>query len=219
MKVIQCWDDGVVDDVRLTEMLRRRGAKATFNLNAGLHGAARGGIWRFKDIKDVLRLARPELLGVYEGFAVANHSYAHKWPTRISLAEWEEDVRAGREALEQMFQRPITGFAYPYGDCNEPVKDAVRRAGHVYARTTKRVETVWPPVDPMEFHASCHFLAADFWVCYGRVKAAGGVFYFWGHSYELVTEEQWQEFDRSIARISADPAAQWCDILDLFDER
>ena len=35
MKVVQCWDDGVINDVRLTNLLRKYGAKATFNLNPG----------------------------------------------------------------------------------------------------------------------------------------------------------------------------------------
>ena len=30
MKVVQCWDDGVVTDIRLIEILRKYNAKATF---------------------------------------------------------------------------------------------------------------------------------------------------------------------------------------------
>ena len=40
MKLMQCWDDGVSTDVRLVSLLRRHGARATFNLNAGLHAPA-----------------------------------------------------------------------------------------------------------------------------------------------------------------------------------
>ena len=36
MRVVQSWDDGMVDDVRLTGLLRRYRAKAAFNLNPGL---------------------------------------------------------------------------------------------------------------------------------------------------------------------------------------
>lgn len=35
LKVVQCWDDGVYTDLRLTELLRKYNAKATFNLNPG----------------------------------------------------------------------------------------------------------------------------------------------------------------------------------------
>jgi len=45
MKIVQCWDDGVNDDIRLTELLRRHCAKATFNLNPGTHKAERHGAY------------------------------------------------------------------------------------------------------------------------------------------------------------------------------
>lgn len=41
LKVVQCWDDGVVKDIRLAEILRKYKAKATFNLNPGFHGEDR----------------------------------------------------------------------------------------------------------------------------------------------------------------------------------
>ena len=31
MKVMQCWDDSVTNDIRLVELLRQYHAKATFN--------------------------------------------------------------------------------------------------------------------------------------------------------------------------------------------
>ncbi len=47
MKLGQCWDDGVTTDVRLVALLRRHGAQATLNLNAGLHPSEAGyGVWR-----------------------------------------------------------------------------------------------------------------------------------------------------------------------------
>ena len=43
MKVVTCWDDAPVNDIRLVDILRRHGAKATFNLNPGLmHPELRG---------------------------------------------------------------------------------------------------------------------------------------------------------------------------------
>ena len=36
IRVAQCWDDGVATDIRLTEILRKYNAKATFNLCPGL---------------------------------------------------------------------------------------------------------------------------------------------------------------------------------------
>ena len=76
MKVLQSWDDGVVDDVRLTGLLRRYRARATFNLNPGLHRPGRSFSWRY-GYKEVWRLGRDELVEVYAGFEIANHSLTH----------------------------------------------------------------------------------------------------------------------------------------------
>ena len=64
IKIVQCWDDGVEDDIRLCEELRKAGARATFNLNPGLHKAFRSGSHRYRDCKDVRKLATGELTSV-----------------------------------------------------------------------------------------------------------------------------------------------------------
>jgi peptidoglycan/xylan/chitin deacetylase (PgdA/CDA1 family) len=216
IRVAQCWDDGVTDDIRLIEILRKHGAKASFNLNPALHEDNPGVGWRYKDLKDVSRIPRRDLISVYDGFLVANHTATHPHLTRLAPADAAREIQEGKDALEQLFGYEVTGFAYPYGDYNGSVKDAVRAAGHVYARTTLNVAVAFPPSDPMALHANCHFRAADFWNRFDRVARDGGVFYFWGHSYEIVTEEEWAGFEQQIARLSADPRVQWTDLPSLF---
>lgn len=218
MTVVQCWDDGVIADARLAEVLRRHGAKATFNLNAGLHGAARKeAMWVYKDTP-VGRLGLDEMKAVYDGFTIANHSLTHPSLAKISIEAARRDIAEGRERLQQLFGQPVLGFAYPNGSYDDPVMAAVREAGHIYARTTGSVEQPCPPADPMAFHPCCHFLAPDFWSRYEKARA-GGVFYFWGHSYEIITEAMWAAFDETIARIQADPGSRWGDVADLFAGR
>ena len=64
IRVIQSWDDGVVDDIRLTELLRHYQATATFNLNPGLHQRQRSFSWCYGD-KEVWRLGVDEWVEVY----------------------------------------------------------------------------------------------------------------------------------------------------------
>ena len=218
MRVVQCWDDGEVDDVRLIEILRKYGAKASFNLNFGTHRDTRYLSWKYQDEKEVWKLALPELRCVYDGFLVANHTLTHCWPSRVSELEMRRDIFEGRETLEQHFGYAVKGFAYPFGDYNEVVKTAVRESGAVYARTTFNSANVFPPEDAMAFHASRHHSAPDFWEEYERVRAQDGVFYFWGHSYEFVSEPDWQEIEAKIARISADAQAFWFDLPGLFSD-
>lgn len=217
LNVVQCWDDGVNDDIRVTEILRKHGAKASFNLNPASHRAARHGDHNPKWGKTIQRLARGELDAVYQGFTIANHTMSHPWPTRIPLEQWRGEVVDARKMLQDWFQQPVFGFAYPFGDYDEATADVVRSAGHVYARTTRDATPCYPPEDPMMFHANTHFLKPDFWARYEQAKTGGGgVFYFWGHSYELCTEEQWADFDAMIARISTDPEAEWAELPALF---
>jgi peptidoglycan/xylan/chitin deacetylase (PgdA/CDA1 family) len=218
MKLAQCWDDAVVDDIRLIEILRKHGAKASFNINAGLNKETRQFSFRFDDKKDVFRLAKSELTDVYQGFTIANHSLAHLNLADVPIKNALRDICDGRDALEQMFGCPVLGFAYPFGAYNDSVKEAVRTAGHVYARTVINVDHVFPVEDPMALHSNCHFMAPDFWGRFERVRAEDGVFYFWGHSYEMVTDEDWLEFDRKITRLSSEPTAKWVRLPELFRE-
>lgn len=217
LKVVQCWDDGVNDDIRLIEILRKHGAKASFNLNPATHGDVRQGDHSEKWGKAIQRLARSELNEVYAGFTIANHSMTHPWPTRIALDDWRREVVDSRKILQDWFQQPILGFVYPFGDCDAATADIVREAGHVYARTTKNATPCLPVKDPMLLPSDCHFSNDRFWDLYAKAKASDAkVFYFWGHSYELCTEEEWAAFDNKIARISADPDCEWADLPELF---
>jgi len=214
MTVVQCWDDGVTTDARLAELFRRHGARATFNLNAGLHEGERKMSWVYQGT-EVHRLGWTEMKEVYDGFTIGNHGLTHPRLERIPVEDARRCVAEGRTQLQDFFDQPVLGFAYPCGSYNDAVRAAVRDAGHVYARTTAQAVPPFPPDDPMAFHPCCHFLADDFQARYERAKR-GGVFYFWGHSYELISEPMWAEFEETIERISADPEARWSDVADLF---
>ena len=201
MRAVQCWDDGRVEDLRLCEILHRHGAKATFNLNADFL-AQEGRAW-------------PRQRNIYDDFTVANHTATHPHLEAIAPDAARAEIVDGRKRLQDVFGQPVLGFAYPFGTYNRAVMELLREAGHRYARTTVNVEQCFPTQDAMAFHPNCHFLAPDFWARYARARACG-VFYFWGHSYEIKTEEMWRDFEALIARISGDPLTEWAELTDLF---
>lgn len=215
MKLVQCWDDGVTTDVRLVSLLRRHGARATFNLNAGLHRQERQFGWRHGDT-EVWRLGRGELRGIYDGFSIANHTLKHPHLDRLPIDAARREIGEGRARLQVLFDQPVSGFVYPFGTFDEAVAQAVRDAGHVYARTTRAAESGVDTVDAMAAAPSCHFLAPDFWQRLERARPSGA-FWFWGHSYELVDETMWSAFEACLTRLCAEPGAQWRDPTDLFD--
>ena len=214
VRIVQCWDDGVLDDIRLTDILRKHKATASFNLNAGLHRTKRYCDWKFQDTKEVWKLAASELKEVYAGFTVANHTLTHPFLTKLSHEQAAQEINDGRDALEQLFGCRIEGFVYPFGDQNEQIRGLVRSAGHLYARGVGSTESVFPPEDPMDFKGSCHFLAKDFWQQFEIASRSCGVFYFWGHSYEILTEDDWQAFDQKIERLGQQ--GEWTSLPSLF---
>lgn len=217
IRVVQCWDDAVEDDIRLCEMLRTHGARASFNINPGLHGPTRSAPRRHRDVKDVRRLAFGELVSVYAGFTIANHTASHPRPLEISLDVWRSEVVDGRRRLQDLFQTPVLGFAYPFGNFNAETARVVAEAGHVYARTCENATPSHPAGDRFRQPTDCHFASPDFWTRFDQAKSAGSsVFYFWGHSYEMITEEDWRAFDEKLARLAADPAVVWADLPDIF---
>ncbi len=216
MKIVQCWDDGVNSDVLLIEILRRYGAKASFNLNAGIHQAERTKSWEYKG-QEVCKLGWNEMRAVYEGFTIANHGLTHPHMAVLETAQLKKEIVESRDRLQQFFQQAIHGLAYPFGNYNDKVKEEVAAAGHCYARTCCYTDTPYPPADPMAFHSNCHFLSPEFWSKYEKARA-GGVFYFWGHSYEMVNEQMWQDFESCIREMNEDPESEWVDLEDLFQK-
>lgn len=218
MKIMQCWDDGVVNDIRLCELLRKYGAKATFNINPGINKKqGRTYRWMFKGKFCVDHWSLDEMKDVYAGFKIGGHAMTHPHLTQKDAETLKSELVDCKEFICDFFGQKVCGFAYPFGDYNQTVKDAVKNAGYVYARTTKNVDSLLDLSAPMELHPHCHFLSPDFWGKYDAVRELDGTFYFWGHSYEMMdNKELWGEFEAKLDRIKLDPKAEWIDITSLF---
>ena len=214
MKVIQCWDDGISDDIRLGEILRRYGAKATFCLNPGLYKQERSLGWIHGD-KEVWRLSFHELVSVYEGFEIASHSMTHPYLTDLPSDSLWWEISESKKILESIFNKAVAGFCYPFNSYNNTVKDMIRSAGYLWARGGAEAENAFPPPDPFEFNFNSHFLSESFWKKFYHSRDQNSIFSFWGHSCELVTEEMWRIFEETIERITDEPNVAWSNVSDV----
>ena len=131
--------------------------------------------------------------------------------------EWIASALRARTYLEDAVQRPCTGFAWPCGVSTPGTIAKLREAGFEYGRTTQYADDVLAEnPEPMALKSSCHFLSPGFWMRYDEAKARGGVFYFWGHSYEIFEYDPlWDQLEGKIRTISEDPDAEWIDVVDL----
>lgn len=71
------------------------------------------------------------------GHAIGSHTCTHPWLTRLPLPRAREEIRASKHRLEDRFGVAIEHFCYPYGDCNEAVRELVGEAGYRTACTVE----------------------------------------------------------------------------------
>ena len=66
---------------------------------------------------------------VAAGWEIGAHTMSHPRLTTLPLPKAAFEIERSKAALEAALHTEIVSFAYPYGDCNEAVKNAVRAAG------------------------------------------------------------------------------------------
>lgn len=191
------YDDGIIYDRRLVEIMNRWGIRGTFNLNSGFFG--------LKDINDgpfgvfdLSRINESEVNALYKGHEIAGHSLNHASPTDVGSSAFMYETIEDKANLERISGKLVRGYAYPFGNYDSHTKDILRSAGYHYARTVEVTHAFALPRDFMEWNATCHHndpklmeLAEAF--CKDEFKPGSKqLFYVWGHSYEFALENNWE---------------------------
>ena len=194
------YDDGVVQDIRLVEILDRYGLKATFNINSGLYLPEEAVREKFRG-----RLKRSEALDLYKdsGHEVAVHGVKHAFLPRLKPVEMVSEVLFDRQKLEEDFGTPVRGMAYSYGEYSDEAVDVLKTCGIVYSRTIHSTQSFEFPQNWLTLHPTCHHnnenlmsLAEQFVTGTPRYVAKNQLFYVWGHSYEFDDRDNWHVIER-----------------------
>lgn len=72
------------------------------------------------------------------GMEVGAHSRSHPRLTQCDEASLRDEVAGSRAELEDVIGATVSQFCYPYGDTDERVAEAARRAGYEAATATRR---------------------------------------------------------------------------------
>ena len=191
------YDDGVVEDIRLIELMNRYGLKGTFNINSSHFLEA-----DYKPRTDRAygrRLSREEAIELYQnsGQEIALHAHTHPFLETLPPAQVAYEVMKNREALEGMFGGIIDGMAYPYGTTSDAVVEVLKSCGVLYSRTTVSSQKFDLPTDWLRMPATCHHRnpelmdLADLFLK-KEIKWHSQLFYLWGHSYEFERDGNWE---------------------------
>ncbi len=199
------YDDGVIEDLRLAQILNEHGMKATFNINS----------FRFQE-QPGERFLTPEQIRQYildAGHEVAIHGHRHGAPGLLRPVDAIRDILECRMALENEFDRIIRGMAYPdsgitrmqNGADYDTIKRYLQDLGVVYARSLKGDNDSfqmpedwhnWVPTahhnNPKVLEYAEKFLVQEF----KGAKRYPRLFYLWGHSYEFARDDNWEHMQQ-----------------------
>lgn len=136
------YDDGLYDDLRLMELMKKHGIKGTFNVSSALYrpeGSEVEGSWP--------RFTLSEAVENYKkyGVEVAVHGLCHRDFTQLNQAELNYEIAADRANLEMQYGCVVRGAAYPYGSFNDAAVEVLRANGIKYCRTVGTVRTLQCP--------------------------------------------------------------------------
>ena len=208
IEILASFDDAGEYDMRLGDLLLRYEIPSVFYvpINFGRRGLEDSQIARLAGLGSCSLCPKMKKL-----FDIGSHGLNHldlkKLIKQGKEKEAMREIAGSKTALEAIIKRPVTRFAYPYGQYNEKVKEMVKTAGYKSARTTKLLSTDFPK-DPYEtnismvVHPRVTACKGRTWIEVGyelfdRVIKDGGRFGLYGHSYDIFGQFNMGEFFES----------------------
>lgn len=203
------YDDGVIQDIRLIEILNKHGLKGTFNINTGRYLPE--DTERDKPYDEIardltlrrMRLSEAQKLYVNSGHEVAVHGYDHLFLTQSSNNEIFYEILEDRKNIQKQYKTMARGMAYSMGRFDDRVNEVLRQCGICYSRSTKSTESLEFPKEWLPLHPTCSThnprlmeLAERFVEKEPRHRCDNWMFYVWGHAYEFDEHNSWDIIEK-----------------------
>ena len=218
--LVLSYDDGKIEDRQLVKLLNEYGLKGTFHLNSNKLGT--NGY-----------LTKAEIKELFAGHEVSAHSANHPALTTLSKIDVVYEVVEDRKALELLMGYPVRGMAYPFGNHDESVIEAIKGLGIDYARTVDDTHNFKIPENFLKWHPTVHHFAKAFWKAddMENDKKELAQFYnlihdfidtkelavmdIWGHSWEF--SSKWSEAEKCFKLLANNSDILYTTQIDLVD--
>jgi len=206
--LILSYDDSPTSDRRLVKLMNQYGLVGTFHLNSNKLGT-----------KDYL--TKEEIKELFAGHEVSVHSANHPNLTALSKIDVVSEVVEDRKELERLTGKLVSGMAYPFGNHNDSVIEAINGLGIEYARTVEDTYNYKIPEHFLKWHPTIHQFAKAYWVPNNpeNDKKELDRFYqvindflktkdlalldIWGHSWEMGQDEnKWKDAEKFLKMLS-----------------
>ena len=158
----------------------------------------------------------------------------------VNLKEANWEIKESKKYLEKLLKKKIVSFCYPAGSQNSEVQKLVKKNGFKYARTVERHRLDLgknPYASPTTLHAYTQYqdifkiLRFSGWNLkefsenldwenlakrmFDRLKP-GDTFHFWGHSWIIDANDEWDKLERVFAHISKNPHCKYVENRNLL---
>ena len=221
--LILSFDDGRTEDRQLIKLMNQYGLKGTFHLNSNKLGT--NGY-----------LTKAEIKQLFAGHEVSVHSANHPALSALSKIDVVYEVVEDRKALERLVGYPVRGMAYPFGNTNDAVVDAISGLGIEYARTVGDSYNFEIPIDFLRWYPTIHLFGKTKYIPNDTEndKRELGIFYktinnfletkelavldVWGHSWEMGTNQnKWTETENFFKMVANNSNIHYTKQIDLVD--
>jgi peptidoglycan/xylan/chitin deacetylase (PgdA/CDA1 family) len=237
------FDDGLEQDKRLIELMKKYGLQGTFNLNGGLFGikrlVARVGDIGFMDFPETAKIRRKlfkyavqqripedEIRQVYQGFEVASHAFKHEPLALLKADRVTESLDRDVATLEKIVGYPIKGHAYPGGMSSATTEACLREKGFLYGREAFSSSTFAFPENPYHYRPTCSHAGKNTLELMEQFIAAKPevddlLLMMWGHGYELdygTERNSWQHIESIFEKIAGRQDIVYCTNVQAFEQ-
>ncbi len=212
------FDDGITQDERIMELLRKYNMDCTtFYINTGLFGADWAWVGQQSNRPDVThkRYTRAQISkGIYDGFEIGSHTLNHPSLKNCDDATVTREVGNDARTIARLVGYTPVGIAWPGGDTewNEHNIETILSTTNIrYGSCTTATYSFQLPTYFMTWYPTCGFsdgnimnLARQF---IDAEPTEDMLFFVWGHGYEFDLGNSWDQFE-SLLKLLSEAAAE-----------
>lgn len=216
------YDDGVFDDVRLIEIMKKNGVRGTFNVNTGRWNKNEADPGPKKITYDMAKQ-----IYLDNGMELATHSVTHPFLEQLPVANMAYEILQDKITLEEKFKTVIRGHAYPYGTWSPEVVKTLKQCGIVYARTTEvtgkfnvpNTADEWLTLASTAKHTDKNLFELGKRFADAADKNKPMMFYLWGHSFEFNKEhdDNWEVIEKFLEYIGGRDDIWYATNIEIYD--
>ncbi|MBM9622016.1 polysaccharide deacetylase family protein [Streptomyces zhihengii] len=229
--VTTSWDDGHRLDPRLAALLDKHRIAGTFYIAP-----------RNREFAPADRLPAAGIRELAERYEIGGHTLTHQRLPQLPDPVARDEIRDGKDALEDAVGGPVTSFCYPRGEYTAAHVRFAHEAGFTLARTVRRSSLLPGPAleTVTTVNAYAHrvdgplalrlagrrpWTAARLYLEWDQLALRwfalclrhGGVFHLWGHSWEVDARRDWLRLERVLGHIAGRPDVSYVPNRDLVE--